>query len=145
MNTTTDRNTSFLRSWARAVALGAVLALAFGAVLAWRNPDRPFWLQLAVFTATSWPILTIGLQMLWFDREATDAEIDRESESIEHAWHREAGQTAFYTLIGGLIAMETLGDVAHISWLSPIGLVHVLVLGLVTYAASYLYLRRKNS
>lgn len=135
----------FVRRWARATVLGAVLALAFGAFLAWRNPERPFWLQVAVFAATGWPILAGALQWLWFDRKAVEADLDRGRDSIEHSWHQEAAATSFYTLIGGLIVFETVGDVAQLDWLSPIGLVHVLALGALTYLASLLYLRAKHT
>lgn len=134
-----------VRRWAKAVALGAVLALLFGILIAWRNPERAFWIQVPVFAATSWPIIASALQWLWFDRERVDADLDRGRDSIEHAWHQEAAATSFYTLIGGLIALETLGDVAQLDWLSPIGLVHVLALGGVTYLGSLLYLRVKHS
>lgn len=134
----------FVRRWAKAIGFGAVLALAFGAFLASRNPERDFWLQVVVFAATGWPILAGALQWLWFDRKSVEAELDRGRDSIEHFWHQEAAATSFYTLIGGLIALETLGDVAQLDWLSPIGLVHVLTLGALTYLASLLYLRAKH-
>ena len=134
-----------VRRWARAIALGAVLALAFGAFVAWRNPERDFWLQVVVFAATAWPILAGALHWLWFDRQAVEADIDKGRDSIEHSWHQEAAATSFYTLIGGLIVFETIGDVAQLTWLSPIGLVHVLALGALTYLASLLYLRAKHS
>lgn len=136
---------SFVRRWARAIVLGAVVALAFGVLLAWRNPERPFWVQVLVFAAVGWPILASALQWLWFDREAVEADLDKGRDSIEHSWHQEAAATSFYTLIGGLIALETVGDVAKLGWLSPIGLTHVLVLGALTYLASLLYLRAKQS
>ena len=134
-----------VRRWARAIVLGAVLALAFGAFVAWRNPERNFWLQVVVYAATSWPILAAALQWLWFDRETVEADIDKGRDSIEHSWHQEAAATSFYTLIGGLIVFETVGDVAQLHWLSPIGLVHVLALGTLTYLASLLYLRVKHT
>jgi hypothetical protein len=135
----------FVRRWARAIVLGAVLALAFGALMAWRNPERPFWLQVAIFAAMSWPIVAGSLQWLWFDRETVEAELDKGRDSIEHSWAQEAAATSFYTLIGGLIVLQTLGDVARIGWLSPIGLVHVVTLGGLTYVGSLLYLRAKHS
>jgi hypothetical protein len=48
------------------------------------------------------------------------------------------------TLIGGLICVQALGEAFRIPWLSPIGLTHVLVLGLGTFALSYLWLRRRG-
>ena len=135
----------FVRRWARALGLGAVLALAFGALMAARNPEQPFGLQVAVVAATAWPIIAGALQWLWFDRDTVNAEVDRGRDSIEHSWRQEAAATSFYTLIGGLVALDTLGDVARITWLSPIGLVHVLALGGVTYVGSYLYLRAQHS
>lgn len=134
-----------LRRWSRSIVLGAALALTFGAFMAWRNTERPFWLQLAVFAATAWPVLAAALQWLWFERKSVEADIDRGRHSIEFSWHQEAAATSFYTLIGGLIALQTLGDVAQIDWLSPIGMVHVLTLGGVTYIASLLYLRAKHA
>lgn len=134
-----------VRRWVRAVVLGAVLALAVGTFMAWRNPERDFWLQVAVFAATAWPILAGALQWLWFDRKTVEAEIDRGRDSIEFSWHQVAAATSFYTLIGGLMALETLGDVAQLAWLSPIGLIHVLALGGLTYVASLLYLRAKHT
>ena len=41
--------------------------------------------------------------------------------------------------------LPDLGDVAQLHWLSPIGLVHVLALGTLTYLASLLYLRVKHT
>ena len=92
----------------------------------------------------TWPVLTIALQMLVFDRRATDAEIDRAKDDVERAWFQEAGATAFVTLIGGLSLCPGPRRGLRIPWLSPIGLTHVLVLGLGTFALSYLWLRRRG-
>ena len=71
-------------------------------------PERPFWAQVLVFAATGWPILAGALQWLWFDRQAVEADLDKGRDSIEHSWHQDAAATSFYTLIGGLIALETI-------------------------------------
>lgn len=144
MGTTTPTQ-PFVRRWAKAICLGAVLAVAFGAFLAARNPDRPFWVQLIIFGGTAWPILAAALQWLVFDRATVEAEIDRGRDSVEYSWHQEAAATSFYTLIGGLIAIQTLGDVADLAWLSPVGIEHVLVLGGLTYGGSLLYLRARQA
>lgn len=133
-----------LRTWVPAIAAGLVLAVAAGAAYAWRNPGQPRLLSIVVMAILTWPVLTIALQMLVFDRRATDAEIDRAKDDVERAWFQEAGATAFVTLIGGLTCVQALGDAFRIPWLSPIGLTHVLVLGLGTFALSYLWLRRRG-
>lgn len=63
---------------------------------------------------------------------------------VERAWFQEAGAKAFATLMGGLILMKYLGDALRLSWLSPIGLTHVLALGSGTFLASYAWLRLRN-
>ena len=64
--------------------------------------------------------------------------------SVEHAWTQEAGATAFFTMIGGLIFLDTVGDVLNLSWMSPVGLTHALVLGFGTFAVSYGWLRARG-
>lgn len=83
--------------------------------------------------------------MLVTDRATTDREIAAHQHDVEASWVKEAGSTAFFVLIGGLIFAETLGDVLRLSWLSPVGLPHVLVLGLGTFAVTYWYERRSAS
>lgn len=145
MNPTTSTTRTGVRGWGPAILTAAPIAAGIGAFLAWRNPDLPFWAALAAFAAATWPILAAALQLLWFDRDATNTDLDKQVQSVEHAWHQEAAATAFYTLIGGLIAVDLVGGVAKIGWLSPIGLPHVLILGLGTYALSFLSLRSRQS
>lgn len=133
-----------LRSWLPAVLVGGVTATGLAAVYAWRNPDLPAALAFGVMLALTWPILAAGAQILWFDRERTDADIERHAHDVERAWLQEAAATAFATLMGGLIALEYLGDALRLSWLSPIGLTHVLALGSGTFCASYAWLRLRN-
>ena len=134
-----------VRRWVPAVVCGLVAALAFAAVVVWRNPDKPVLVSMIVYTFCTWPILTWAFQMLVFDREGTNAEIDAGKETVERAWSREAAETAFFALMGGLLLLDTIGNVFRIGWLDPIGMVHVYVLGLGTYAASYLWLRVRGS
>lgn len=133
-----------LRRWLPATLCGLMAATALGAIYAWRNPEQPFALSLVVMLFLCWPILTMGIQMLWFDRAQTDAEIEKGRDDVERAWWTEAAATAFATLIGGLICFEYLGAALKISWLSPIGLPHVPVLGLGTFFASYGWLRARS-
>lgn len=133
-----------LRSWLPAVLVGGFLAAGLAAVYAWRNPERPAALAFGVMLALTWPVLVVGAQILWFDRERTDADIERHAHDVERAWFQEAAATAFATLMGGLIALEYLGGALRLSWLPPIGLTHVLVLGSGTFFASYAWLRRRN-
>jgi len=77
-----------LRTWVPPIAAGLVLAVAAGAAYAWRNPGQPTLLSIVVMAILTWPVLTIALQMLVFDRRATDAEIDRAKDDVERAWFR---------------------------------------------------------
>ena len=43
--------------------------------------------------------------------------------------------------IGGLLFLEGVGSALTVSWMAPVGLAHALVLGLGTFAGSYLWLR----
>ncbi|GAA1746574.1 hypothetical protein [Nostocoides vanveenii] len=136
--------TTHLRSWAAALAAGLLLALGFGALYAWRNPERPTAVALTVMTVMSWPIFTAGLQLLWFDRAGTDAELDKGKDDIERTWLTEAAANAFFGTLGGLIAIDTIGSALQVSWLSTIGLTHVLVVGLGLFALSYGWVRLGN-
>lgn len=133
-----------LRQWLPATLVGFLLATAFGAAYAWRNPGRPAVVSLIAMVLVIWPVLTTGLQPLWFDRERTDAEIDRGKEDVERMWITEASSAAFFGTMGGLVALDSLGSLLKISWLSPIGLTHVLVLGLGLFALSYGWVRVKG-
>lgn len=146
MSTTTQtkgQTPTTARRWAAATLIGLVAAIALGALYSWRNPDQPLAVSLLVMSLMTWPVLTVAFQMLWFDRARTDAEFHRAKDDVERSWVQEASATAFATLIGGLICFEYLGAALRLSWLSPIGLPHVLVLGLGTFALSYLWLRRR--
>lgn len=136
--------TAHLRSWAAATAAGLLLALALGAFYAWRNPERPALVAVIVMTLVSWPIVTAGLQLLWFDRAATDAELDRGKDDVERTWLTEAAANAFFGTLGGLVALDTLGSALRLGWLSPVGLTHVLVVGLGLFALCYLWVRMRD-
>ena len=133
-----------VRRWLPATLVGLAVALAFAALVASRRPDWPLATALVVFTATCWPVVTVGLQTLWFDRARTDREIAQGELSIEHAWSQEAAATAFVTMLGGLVFLEGVGDALDVGWMSPVGLPHALVLGLGTFGLSYLWLRARG-
>lgn len=133
-----------VRRWLSATLVGLAAALAFAGLVVSRRPDWPVGVALAVFTATTWPVVTVGLQTLWFDRARTDREIAQGELSIERAWSQEAAATAFVTMTGGLVFLEGVGDALDVRWLSPVGLPHALVLGLGTFALSYLWLRARG-
>ena len=132
---------SMVQSWWRSAVLGLALALLFGALMASRNPDDPASVVVVVAAFTTWPVVAVALQVLWFDRAATGRDIAQGELGVEHAWFQEAGATAFATMIGGLLFLEGVGGTLNVSWMAPVGLVHALVLGLGTFAGSYLWLR----
>lgn len=133
-----------VRRWLPAVVTGAALAAAFAALYIWRNPERPPGVAFVAMLAMAWPILAIGVHVLWFDRERTNVEADRGKDDVERAWITEAAATAFFGTLGGLLALDTIGSALRLSWLSPIGLVHVFGLGLGLFALSYLWVRRQG-
>ena len=132
---------SMVQSWWRSAVLGLALALLFGALMASRNPDDPASVVVVVAALTTWPVVAVALQVLWFDRAATGRDIAQGELGVEHAWFQEAAATAFATMIGGLLFLEGVGSALNVSWMAPVGLAHALVLGLGTFAGSYLWLR----
>lgn len=132
---------SMVQSWWRSAVLGLALALLFGALMASRNPDDPASVVVVVAALTTWPVVAVALQVLWFDRAATGRDIAQGELGVEHAWFQEAAATAFVTMIGGLLFLEGVGSALTVSWMAPVGLAHALVLGLGTFAGSYLWLR----
>ena len=132
---------SMVQSWWRSAVLGLALALLFGALMASRNPDDPASVVVVVAALTTWPVVAVALQVLWFDRAATGRDIAQGELGVEHAWFQEAAATAFATMIGGLLFLEGVGGTLNVSWMAPVGLAHALVLGLGTFAGSYLWLR----
>lgn len=136
---TTFRST--VQAWWRAALAGLVLALLFGALVASRNTRDEASLVIVVTALVTWPVMAFALQLFWFDRAATEREIAQGELSVEHAWVQEAAATAFVTMIGGLVFLHGVGDALNAAWMSPVGLTHALVLGLGTFATSYLWLR----
>ena len=132
---------SIVQSWWRSAVLGLALGLVFGLLMASRNPGAPASVVVVVTAFTTWPVITVALQVLWFDRAATGRDIAQGELGVEHAWFQEAGATAFATMIGGLLFLEGVGGALNVSWMAPVGLAHALVLGLGTFAGSYLWLR----
>ena len=132
---------SMVQSWWRSAVLGLALALLFGALMASRNPDDPASVVVVVAALTTWPVVAVALQVLWYDRAATGRDIAQGELGVEHAWFQEAAATAFATMIGGLLFLEGVGSALTVSWMAPVGLAHALVLGLGTFAGSYLWLR----
>lgn len=133
-----------IRHWLPASLLGLVLGSLFGLLVAWRSGEHPMLLSAVVFALVSGPVIAVGLQALWFDRTETDRAIASGAHDVERAWATEAAATAFWTLMGGLVAMDTIGGALRLSWLSPIGMTHVVLLGAGTFAVSYLWLRRRG-
>lgn len=139
---TTIRST--ISTWWRATLAGFVLALLFGALVASRNTRDEAWLVVVVTALVTWPVMTVALQVFWFDRASTEREVAQGELSVEHAWFQEAAATAFVTMIGGLLFLDAVGDALNLAWMSPVGLTHALVLGLGTFATSYLWLRARG-
>lgn len=135
---------STVHGWWRAMLVGLVLALLFGALVASRNPQHELALVVGVTGVITWLIFAAALQLFLFDRAATERDLAKGELSVEHAWTQEAGATAFFTMIGGLIFLDTVGDVLNLSWMSPVGLTHALVLGFGTFAVSYGWLRARG-
>lgn len=136
--------TGRLRHWLPAAVGGAVLGALVAALFAWRNPQMAPLVAFLVSLTLTWPVLTVGLQLLWFDRVRTDADVEAHAHDIERAWYQEAAATAFAALMGGLVFCEYFGGALRLSWLSPVGITHVLVLGGVTFLGSYAWLRRTH-
>lgn len=136
---TTIRST--ISTWWRAALAGLVLALLFGALVASRNSGDAPSVVVVVTALVTWPVIAFALQAFWFDRATTGHDIAQGELSVEHAWFQEAAATAFVTMIGGLLFLDGVGDALNVAWMSPVGLTHALVLGLGTFAASYLWLR----
>ena len=136
---------SRLRRLALPVAGGAVLGLGLGAVAAWRHPDDSVLVTLVVWTLTTGPVLAMALLLFVTDRAATDAASESGAGDVERAWSRGAAETAFFTVMGGVVLAEGLGGALDVGWLAPVGIAHVLVLGFGSYAASYLWLRHHGA
>ena len=86
---------SMVQSWWRSAVLGLALALLFGALMASRNPDDPASVVVVVAALTTWPVVAVALQVLWFDRAATGRDIAQGELGVEHAWFQEAAATEF--------------------------------------------------
>lgn len=139
---TTIRST--IHTWWRATLAGLVLALVFGALVASRNSGDPASVVVVVTAFVTWPVIAFALQAFWFDRASTERDIAQGELSVEHAWFQEAAATAFVTMIGGLLFLEGVGEALEVAWMSPVGLTHALVLGLGTFAVSYVWLRARG-
>lgn len=135
---------SIVQSWWRAAIAGVVLALLFGALLASRNSGDQAARYVVVTAVVTWPVFAVALQAFWFDRATTEREVAKGELSVEHAWFQEAAATAFVTMIGGLLFLNGVGEALNVAWMSPVGLTHALVLGLGSFAASYLWLRARG-
>ena len=127
------------------MAGGALLGLGLGAVAAWRHPGDPFLLTLVVWTLTTGPVFAMALLLFVTDRRATDAASESGAGDVERAWSREAAETAFFTIMGGVVFAEGVGGALDLGWLAPVGIEHVLALGLGGYAAAYLWLRHRGA
>lgn len=134
-----------LRRLALPVAGGLLLGLALGAVAAWRNPQDPQLVTVLVWAAATGPVLAAALLLFVTDRVRTDAVSKAGAADVERAWAREASETAFLTVMAGSVLTEGLGRSLNLGWLAPIGIVHVLVLGVLSYGASYLWLRHRGA
>ena len=132
---------SIVQAWWRAAVLGLARGRVVGLRVASRNPDERASGGVADEACTTWPVVAVALQVLWFDRAATGRDIAQGELGVEHAWFQEAAATAFATMIGGLLFLEGVGGALNVSWMAPVGLVHALVLGLGTFAGSYVWLR----
>ena len=115
---------SIVQAWWRAAVLGLALGLVFGLLMASRNPGAPASVVVVVTAFTTWPVITVALQVLWFDRATTERDIAQGELGVEHAWFQEAAATAFATKIGGLLFLEGVGGALNVSWMAPVGLVH---------------------
>jgi len=144
MTLTTSTIMTALRKVLPAIACSFPLALAMGALFAWRNPEHPTSVAVAAMAVCSWPIIATALQVLWFDRNATNAALESGRGDVETAWFQEAAATAFWATMGGLLFLDGIGSALHLDWLAPIGLAHALVLGVGSFALSYLWLRRRD-
>jgi len=134
---------STVQTWWRAALGGLAVALLFGALVASRNGGDET--SVVVVTAfATWPVIAFALQAFWFDRATTERDLAQGELSVEHAWLQEAAATAFVTMVGGLLFLNGVGDALNLAWMSPVGLTHALVLGLGTFALSYLWLRLRS-
>ncbi len=144
MTLTTATITTALRKVLPAIAASFPLALAMGALFAWRNPQHPTSVAVTVMAACTWPIIAIALQILWFERSETNSAIESGRADVETAWFHEAAATAFWATMGGLLFLDSFGSALKVAWLSPVGLAHAMILGIGSFGLSYLWLRRRD-
>jgi len=144
MTLTTSTITTALPKVLPAIAASFPLALAMGALFAWRNPEHPTSVAVTVMAACTWPIIAMGLQTLWFERNATNTAIESGRADVETAWFHEAAATAFWATMGGLLFLDSFGSALKLAWLSPVGLAHAMILGIGSFGLSYLWLRRRD-
>lgn len=140
MNRTTFREN--VRNLVPSAIAGLLSALAFAAIVAWRQPGTSPLVLVTVFTAMTMPVFTIGWSMLWFDRNETRRISDASADTIERSWTSEAASTAFWWVLAGVILLESMGSVLNIGVFAPVGFIHVLVVGGLAYGLSYLHIKR---
>ena len=129
------------RQWLPSVLGGLALAVLVAGVVASRRTDWPRVVTLVVFTAAVWPVLTAGLQILWFDRHRS-AEVEAAGEhDVETARVRDASATAFAATMGGLLFLEGVGGALDVAWMAPVGLAHALLLGVGGFGLTWGWLR----
>jgi hypothetical protein len=128
-----------------AIAASFPLALAMGALYAWRNPEHPTSVAVTVMAACTWPIIAIALQILWFERSEHQL---RNRVRTRGRRDRLVPRGRGHSLLhhhGRLLFLDSIGSALKLGPGSqPVGLTHALVLGIGSFALSYLSLRRRD-
>lgn len=128
-----------------AVVAGLVGGLLVGWLYATLNPDRPMLVVLPVFSLVLAPSIGMLLWILWLDRANVEAEAARHQHDVERRWWERASSAAFSCTLAILVLLEVFGGMLHLGWASPVGLLHVLVVGFGALAVSYALIRRQGS
>lgn len=139
-----------MKTWNKATRIlfiGAVVAVT-GALLGWlghvAEPTRPLWLSVLVFMGVLALLVGPTLSMVLWPSKNLEREQEQAEHSIERAWVTEASASAFFWLAAGLIVCLGFGEWLHISWLSTITILHVIVLAALAFGANYIVVRRES-
>lgn len=131
------------------VALSTVIGLSGGAFvgLAMSNahPDQALWLVVLVYALTAGPVLAIGFHLLVLDRGQIEQARHAAQDNVETSWAQQAGNSAWAATVTILVGMSLAGQAAGISWLEHLGTAHVAIVGMGSWAISYLLIKRRES
>lgn len=128
-----------------AALVGLILGGGSGLLYLFANPGKPAALVLLVFTLVVGLAPAVSIYLMLWPSQRMRAEQRVAEHSVERRWVQEASSTAFWWLAALLILANVFGDLLHLTWLSPVTLVHVVVAAILAYSVSYLALRIRES